>query len=94
MPALAASPHNTAMGWNMSDADPVLEPGRRMPVPTGVAMPRFETNFPPRCAPREMVDRVHDVAHWADLPSGGHFASWEEPHAVAASIRDFFRTLR
>jgi len=75
-------------------ADPVLEAGRRMPVPTGVAMPRFEPTFPPRCAPREMIDRVHDVHHWVDLPSGGHFASWEEPAAVAESIRGFFRAQR
>ena len=33
-------------------------------------------------------------SHWVDLPSGGHFASWEEPHAVADSIRAFFRPLR
>ena len=32
-------------------ADPVLEPGRRMPVPTGVAMPRFEPTSRPG-APR------------------------------------------
>lgn len=75
-------------------ADPPLEPGRRLPVPTGVAMPRFEPAFPPRRAPREMIDRVHDVHHWVDLPSGGHFASWEEPDAVADSIRAFFRPLR
>jgi pimeloyl-ACP methyl ester carboxylesterase len=75
-------------------ADPPMEPGRRLPVPTGVAMPRFEPSFPPRRAPREMIDRVHDVRHWIDLPSGGHFASWEEPDAVADSIRAFFRPLR
>ncbi len=41
-----------------------------------------------------MIDRVHDVRHWVDLPTGGHFASWEEPEAVADSIRAFFRPLR
>jgi pimeloyl-ACP methyl ester carboxylesterase len=75
-------------------ADPPMEPGRRLPVPTGVAMPRFEPTFPPRRAPREMIDRVHDVHHWVDLPRGGHFVSWEEPDAVADSIRAFFRPLR
>ncbi len=75
-------------------ADPPMEPGRRLPVPTGVAMPRFDPSFPPRRAPRELIDRVHDVHHWVDLPSGGHFASWEEPELVAASLRDFFRPLR
>jgi pimeloyl-ACP methyl ester carboxylesterase len=75
--------------------DPPMEPNRRFDgVPTGVAMPRDEPGFPPRRAPREMIERVHDVRHWVDLPSGGHFASWEEPEAVAASIRTFFATVR
>jgi pimeloyl-ACP methyl ester carboxylesterase len=74
--------------------DPPMQAGRRLPVPTGVAMPRFEPNFPPRRAPREMIERVHDIHHWVDLPSGGHFASWEEPELVAASIRAFFAEFR
>ena len=40
-----------------------------------------------------MIERVHDLRHWVDLPSGGHFASWEEPDLVAASIRTFFNSL-
>jgi pimeloyl-ACP methyl ester carboxylesterase len=75
-------------------ADPVAAAGQRLAVPTGVAMPRDEPSFPPRRAPREMVERVHDVLHWVDLPRGGHFASWEEPELVADSIRTFFRPLR
>jgi pimeloyl-ACP methyl ester carboxylesterase len=74
--------------------DPPLEPGRRFAVPTGVAMPRDEPGFPPRRAPRAMIERVHDVRHWVDLPRGGHFASWEEPDLVADSIRTFFTELR
>jgi microsomal epoxide hydrolase len=57
-------------------------------------MPRDVSTFPTRRAPREVVERTHDIRHWADLPSGGHFASWEEPDLVADSIRTFFRTLR
>lgn len=75
-------------------ADPPIRAGTRMPVPTGVAMPRFDERFPPRRAPRELIERTHDVVHWVDLPRGGHFASWEEPELVAASIRQFFRALR
>ncbi len=67
-----------------------LEPGVRLRVPTGVAMPRADPRFPPRRAPEEMVRRSHDLRHWVDLPKGGHFASWEEPELVAASIRSFF----
>ena len=74
--------------------DPPLVPGRRFGVPTGVAMPRAAPGFPPRRAPRSMIERVHDVRHWVDLPSGGHFASWEEPDLVADSIRTFFTLLR
>jgi pimeloyl-ACP methyl ester carboxylesterase len=75
-------------------SDPKVEAGRALEVPTGVAMPRYLPSFPPRRAPREMVERGHDVRHWDDLPRGGHFASWEEPQLVANSIRTFFRTLR
>lgn len=75
-------------------ADPPIAPGTRLPVPTGVAMPPELPGSPPRQAPREMVERTHDVRHWAELPAGGHFASWEEPEAVAESIRAFFRPLR
>ncbi len=74
--------------------DPPVSPGRRLGVPTGVAMARDRPNFPPKQVPRETVERSHDVHHWVDLPSGGHFASWEEPDLVATSIRDFFRELR
>ena len=48
--------------------DPPLEPGRRFGVPTGVAMPRAEPGFPPRRAPRSMIEEtalrlsgVHDT---------------------------------
>jgi pimeloyl-ACP methyl ester carboxylesterase len=66
--------------------------GSRLAVPTGVAMPRDDPRFPPRRAPVEMVRRSHDLRHWVDLPKGGHFASWEEPEMVAASIRAFFES--
>ena len=75
-------------------SDPPFAPGRRFEVPTGVAMPRSMPGFPPRRVPRETVERSHDLRHWVDLPSGGHFASWEEPELVAGSIRTFFRDLR
>jgi len=67
-----------------------VRPGLRLQVPTGVAMPRDDPRFPSRRAPEEMVRRSHDLQHWVDLPKGGHFASWEEPELVAASIRAFF----
>jgi len=76
-------------------ADPPMTPGRRFDgVPSGICVHRDMAGFPSGKAPRHLVERIHDVGHWVDLPSGGHFASWEEPELVAASIRDFFRPLR
>jgi hypothetical protein len=45
-------------------------------------------------APREWAERFYDVRHWSEMPSGGHFAAWEEPSLLAEDIRKFFRTLR
>ena len=45
-------------------------------------------------APREWAERYYDVRHWSEMPSGGHFAAWEEPGLLAEDIRTFFRALR
>lgn len=44
--------------------------------------------------PREWAERSYDVRHWSEIPSGGHFAAWEEPILLTEDIRKFFRTLR
>ncbi|WP_428375010.1 hypothetical protein [Lichenicoccus sp.] len=45
-------------------------------------------------APRGWAERFYDVRHWSEMPSGGHFAAWEEPGLLAEDIRTFFRPLR
>ena len=35
-----------------------------------------------------------DIRRWTVMPAGGHFAALEEPEALAADIRAFFRDLR
>ena len=45
-------------------------------------------------APRAWAERFYDVRRWSEMPSGGHFAAWEEPELLAEDIRAFFRTLR
>ena len=60
-----------------------------------------------RCRPRYAVVPARDPApaarvgrarlqhpRWTTMPAGGHFAALEEPEALAADIRAFFRTLR
>jgi pimeloyl-ACP methyl ester carboxylesterase len=66
-------------------------PGDRVRVPTGLALFPAES---PANPPRAWVERGYDVAHWATMPRGGHFAAWEEPDLLASEIREFFRPLR
>ncbi len=64
--------------------------GRRIEKPTGVAaFPKDLLAFPPR----EMVERGYNVVHWTDMPSGGHFASLEEPELFLADLRKFVSAL-
>ncbi len=59
-------------------------------VPTGYA------DFPAEIvrAPRVLVERTFDLRRWTPMAAGGHFAALEEPEALAADIRAFFRALR
>lgn len=64
--------------------------GARVAVPTGVAaFPWDLLAFPPRA----MVERGYNVAHWTDMPRGGHFASMEEPELFLADLRRFVASL-
>ena len=68
-----------------------IPPGRRIEVPTGVAaFPHDLLAFPPR----SMVERGYNVAHWTDMPRGGHFAGLEEPELLLADLRSFVAGLR
>jgi pimeloyl-ACP methyl ester carboxylesterase len=44
--------------------------------------------------PRSWAETVYDIRRWTVMESGGHFAAAEEPEALAADIREFFRDLR
>ena len=58
---------------------------------TGAKLPwRKELAFPPR----SMVERGYNVAHWTDMPRGGHFAGLEEPELLLADLRSFVAGLR
>ena len=73
-----------------SQAPLQLEPGERIPVPCGVARFPREEPFPPR----SWVERGYSVARWTEMPTGGHFAAWEEPELLAGDMREFFRAFR
>ena len=64
--------------------------GRRCTVPTGfAAFP--DPRLPP--PPRSYVAREYDVAHWSEMPRGGHFPGIEEPGLLVADLRAWARTL-
>ena len=69
--------------WPISERRPVK-------VPTAYAAFPREILHPPR----SWAERVYPIRRWTVMPAGGHFAALEEPEALAADIRVFFRDLR
>ena len=67
------------------------------PIPDGarVAVPTAHASFPREMLhpPRKWAERVYQIRRWTPMPAGGHFAALEEPEALAADIRAFFRDL-
>ena len=71
-------------GWPVS-------PERPATAPTGYAAFPKELVRPPRSiAEKSFVD----IRRWTVFPRGGHFAAMEQPDALAADVRAFFRQLR
>jgi pimeloyl-ACP methyl ester carboxylesterase len=62
----------------------------RIGVPVGFLM-SMNDMFPP--APREWAERSHNVVHFTETATGGHFLEWEEPELVAKDIQTFFSKL-
>ena len=69
----------------------ILSPeGKRVEVPTGCALfPKEMLAWPPR----SYVERLYNVHHWTEMPSGGHFAAMEEPNLLIKDIRKFANSL-
>jgi pimeloyl-ACP methyl ester carboxylesterase len=61
-------------------------------VPTGVASFTKQFIFEGE-PPREWAERLYQVRRWTPMPSGGHFASMEEPKALARDIAAFLAEL-
>jgi pimeloyl-ACP methyl ester carboxylesterase len=65
----------------------------RTPVveaPTGVAVFLKDVVL----LPHRWAERYYNLQRWTVMPSGGHFASMEEPARLVEEIRAFFRPLR
>jgi microsomal epoxide hydrolase len=69
------------------------------PIPEGstVDVPTGYVEFPKEILrpPRSVAERMYtDIRRWTVMTKGGHFAALEQPEALAAEIRAFFRALR
>ena len=68
------------------------------PLPDGarVAVPTAYAAFPKEIVrpPRSLAERFYNIQRWTEMPRGGHFAALEEPEALAADMRAFFRQFR
>ena len=73
-----------------SHTAPTLQAGQHIEVPAGVATFPKDLTLPPR----ELGERFLRVQRWTHMPSGGHFAAWEEPELLVSDMRTFFRPLR
>jgi pimeloyl-ACP methyl ester carboxylesterase len=69
--------------WPISAERPVKAPTAYASFPREILHP-----------PRAWAERVYDIRRWTVMPAGGHFAALEEPEALAADVREFFRGLR
>jgi len=70
--------------WPLSDRAPVRAPTAYASFPKEILRP-----------PRSWVEPVYpNIRRWTMMPAGGHFAALEEPEALVADIRAFFRDLR
>jgi pimeloyl-ACP methyl ester carboxylesterase len=66
-----------------------LAPGEKCQAPTAVALFPKELSRPPR----RWAERIYNLKRFTLMPAGGHFAAMEEPAALAADIRGFFREI-
>ncbi len=67
------------------------------PIPGTVDVPMGYCQLPKEILrpPRSLAARTYtDIRRWTAMDRGGHFAAMEQPEALAAEIRAFFRPLR
>ncbi|MBF6469451.1 epoxide hydrolase [Nocardia beijingensis] len=57
-------------------------------VPTGVTV--FKDGD---YAIRRFAERTHNITHWSEFYSGGHFPALEVPELMIGDVREFFRSL-
>ncbi len=62
------------------------------PSPMGFALFPKEINVPPRAWVERNIGMP--LAHWTEMPRGGHFAAPEQPELLVEDVRKFFQGVR
>ena len=70
--------------------------GSPIPADARIEVPAAYARFPREILhpPRAWAERAYNLRRWTVMRAGGHFAALEEPEALAADIRAFFKDLR
>lgn len=65
-------------------------------MPDSVTVPTGHTRYPAEVmkTPRVWAEEVYNIAHWNELPEGGHFPAMEVPELFVEDVRAFFRDIR
>ena len=66
------------------------------PVPGRIDVPTACADFPKEIiwSPRRWAEARYNITRWTVMAKGGHFAALEQPQALVADVRAFFRDLR
>lgn len=85
--------HTSARFYREGYKDPWTPSHEGYPVvraPTALAIMPEELTHPPR----KWAERYYNLQRWTPMAAGGHFAAAEEPAALVADLREFFRGRR
>ena len=90
---ITGSYHTSARYYYEAKHNPWKPEHDRMPLieaPTALAIFPRELTQPTR----RWAERYYNLQQWSEMSSGGHFAPAEEPEALVADLRKFFRERR
>ena len=86
--------------WRMGSGQRWYAAHRQRPPaamrPERIEVPSAVADFPRETVrvPRSAVERKLDLRQWTEMEHGGHFAAMEQPEALVADVRRFFRGIR
>lgn len=81
-------------GGGSASANALWEAFKAMGWAPPSATPRGVAVFNASDLVRPLFDPQHQIGHWSEFKTGGHFPAMEEPELLAGDLQEFFRPLR